>query len=196
MFYKVIVSILRIFMYMVFNYEVIDQPEVEKDKRLIVCANHQSMLDILALACSYPGNLHFVAKQELGKNRVLNWLFTKLGVIFINRETGDLDAIRQILDILKSDRKIAIFPEGTRVEEINPKNMKEGVGLIALRGKSDVLCASIKADYRFRKPVQVIYRPLISYDAYKEKGMKQGRALLAKDIFNTIYQTDYRMEDF
>lgn len=194
--YRFIVEIFRIYLHVWFKYQVKDRPEIPKDQRLIVCANHQSIRDVFALACAYPGKLHFVGKEELGRNKLLNWVFRKLGVVFIDREAYDIDAIRKILANLKEDKQIGIFPEGTRVKEINPQNMKSGVGLLAIRGKSDVLVASIISEYKFRKPLIVQFHPIISYEPYEEIGSREGRKELSKDIFNTIYSTNYDISDF
>ncbi len=194
--YSILVAILRVYLHVWFDYQVKDRPEIQMDQRLIVCANHFSIRDIFALACAYPGKLHFVGKQELGKNKFFNWIFRKLGVVFIDREANDIDAIRKILAYLNNDKQIGIFPEGTRVKEISPHNMKSGVGLLAIRGKSDVLVASVISELKFRKPLIVQFHPIIHYEPYKEMGSREGRRELSKDIFNTIYSTDYSVSDF
>lgn len=196
MFYRIAAFLVSIGVKIFYRFRVEGLPELNKDKRLILCANHFSMRDILAIASAFPGTLHFVAKKELGKGRLLSWFFSKLGVIFIDREANDIEAMRKILAKLKEEKMICIFPEGTRVKEVSPSNMKSGVALIAMRGKSDVLCATIVTEYRFRKELLVRFHPPIHHEDYLASGAKQGRAELTRDIFNTIYSTEYKLEDF
>lgn len=179
-----------------FKFEVVNLPEIDPNKKLIVCANHFSMRDILAIATAYPYKLHFVAKKELKKLKIISWIFEKLGVIFIDRSANDIDAMRKIMAVLKEDQMIGIFPEGTRVKSIDPKNMKVGVGFISYRAKSDVLCAQIQTDYKFRKPLNVVFRDIIKYENYAEMEAKDARIKMAADIFNSIYQTNYSVEEF
>lgn len=196
MLYQILRFFLNIYLHVWFNMRVEGVPLAPAQTPMIICANHLSMRDIAVLACTYPEHLHFVAKQELSKNWFLRKLILHLGGVFIDREGNDLDAIRKIMENLKEKKKVAIFPEGTRVRQVNPKNMKTGVAFIAMRAKSNVLCVHIDTEYKFRKPLIVRYQPVLMVEAYQKEGLREGRKSLTKDIFNGIHDTQYALEDF
>ena len=81
------------------------------DCNLYIC-NHLSYLDIPILGSRYP--VRFVAKSEVKHWPLLGHL-AKLGrTIFISRNRSDsLDQKNKILNLLLSNEKIFIFPEGT-----------------------------------------------------------------------------------
>ena len=79
----------------IFNYKVIN-PENEPDKAgCIVCANHVSAIDAIALCCAFKKNqVNFMAKKELFKVPVLAPLIKMLGAFPIDRGGNDSERTR------------------------------------------------------------------------------------------------------
>ena len=78
-----------------------------------MAANHESMLDpvLVALAADQP--LHFLAKEELWRNRAGAWLADAYGAIPVARGRGDRAALERAAALLRAGEAVAIFPEGT-----------------------------------------------------------------------------------
>jgi len=81
----------------------------------VLVANHASYLDVYALTAGMPCRLVFVAKAELGRNRLLGPALRRIGTEFVERfdaEQGARDA-RRLAETLRQGQPLAFFPEGT-----------------------------------------------------------------------------------
>ncbi len=79
----------------------------------IVCANHNSLLDIPFLAMAVPREIWFMAKAELFRGPGAG-LFNALGGFPVRRQLNDLRAVDTALAVLDRGRLLGMFPEGTR----------------------------------------------------------------------------------
>ena len=116
------------------------------DKPFIVCANHTSMLDVGAIVMSMKTQIRFMAKKEAFKVPVLNWFIKSMGAFPVDRKGGDVGAIKKAISMLKEGECIGIFPQGTRIPYVNPREteVKDGVGMIATRAGVGVIPVFIK----------------------------------------------------
>lgn len=193
--YSVLTFLVKIFLHLYYDYKVVNPPK-KTPGRLLICANHTSMRDPFVMAASVPFRMNFVGKKELARFGLISKFLKSLGVIYIDRQANDLETLRTIIKRLDEDIPVMIFPEGTRVETVDPKNMKMGTGFLALKANSDVLVATIESDYGFRKPLTVRFHPLLEVEDYVKLGPRKGRTQLSVDIFNTIYGTTFREDEF
>lgn len=115
---------------------------------LIVVANHQSSIDIVAVALALKNVLvraHMWpwAKVEIkkGKEGILGRLLWKVfGVIPIDREAGEADdAILSSLEKLRKGELICVFPEGTRNRDRELGWFKYGVANLARAAPAPIL---------------------------------------------------------
>ena len=81
---------------------------------LVVASNHVSYLDPPILGSHFPRPVHFMAKRELFSVPVLGPIIAALQAFPVNRDQGDLGAIRHALRVLKDGGVVGIFPEGRR----------------------------------------------------------------------------------
>ncbi len=116
------------------------------DKPFIVCANHTSLMDVVALVLSMKNQIRFMAKKEVFKVPVLNWFVKSMGAFPIDRKNGDVGAIKKTISILKDGECVGIFPQGTRRPYVNPREteVKDGVGMIASRAGVGIVPVYIK----------------------------------------------------
>jgi 1-acyl-sn-glycerol-3-phosphate acyltransferase len=105
-----------------------------------------------------------MAKDELFKNKILAWFFTKLGAFPVNRRTGDKGAINRAQQILSEGKVLGIFPEGTRHPGEAPHKAKPGAAMLALATKATIVPSAVyrnegkvrlfqKASFRFGAPI-------------------------------------------
>jgi 1-acyl-sn-glycerol-3-phosphate acyltransferase len=80
----------------------------------ILIANHQSMVDILAMM-GLPGCFKFVSKAELFKAPLLGFMMKRLK--YVPLERGKLRSAERMLEVcgalLRQGERVMIFPEGT-----------------------------------------------------------------------------------
>ena len=133
-FYRVAHSILRPLLYLLFPLSVQGVENIP-DGGAVLCSNHASAWDPVLVALKIPRTvpLRFMAKAELFKNPLLNWLLRKLGAFPIHRGANDLGAMKTAMKCLQDGQKLMVFPEGTRVEEEGEASAKGGAAMLAIR---------------------------------------------------------------
>ncbi|MGI9405090.1 MAG: AMP-binding protein, partial [Hyphomicrobiaceae bacterium] len=84
-------------------------------KRAIMVCNHASYLDGAVISATIPGELSFVAKEELAGQPVAGPFLKRLGTIFVRRMdvSGGLEDTAVTLKAAQAGERIVSFPEGT-----------------------------------------------------------------------------------
>jgi lysophosphatidate acyltransferase len=96
---------------------VIKNPERLTIRPAMFVSNHQSELDILILAATFPPYCSVTAKKSLKFYPILGWFMALSGTVFIDRNNRNdaLKAFESAAKRVKSDRQsVFMFPEGTR----------------------------------------------------------------------------------
>ena len=156
-----------------------NEPKRE-DGPYLVCANHQTVLDVVFIAASLKRQQpHFMAKAELFRVPFLGWLVRKLGAFPVSRGKGDVGAVKHAINLLKSGRSVGMFPQGTRCPERDPREckIKFGAGMIAARAGVAVLPVHIKMKnykWRFLRRVKVIVGDPIPFEKFEYREGEAG----------------------
>lgn len=143
LFYRIIRGIVFIYAYLVYKVKIIGLENLPKDGGAVICANHQSFNDVILLAIANKRQLYFMGKEELFKFKPIAFLFKKLGAFPVKRGKGDVAAVENAKEVVKSGKLFMIFPEGTRTngEMIRAKS---GAALIASSCESDIIPVAIR----------------------------------------------------
>lgn len=116
-------------------YGEIDIP----NKKSLVVGNHVSGWDPLILTMWTKNVISFVYKAEFSKSIFLNWVFDGLECIPVRRGEVDMNATKSILRLLKNDKAVCLFPEGTRNPNVDClQDFHTGAALFALKTKSPI----------------------------------------------------------
>lgn len=106
----------------------------------VIAANHCSYLDPPVMAaCSARRIVHFMARDTLYSNAMARWFFPRVGVIPLDRTRGDLGALKKALAMLKENRVIGLFPEGTRSPDGQMREAKGGIGFLIAKAAVPVV---------------------------------------------------------
>lgn len=132
-------------------------------KGKLVAINHFSNMDpVLIAVILYPivFNRVFVGKKELNKCRLIGFLLSCAGIIYIDRSKPDIKAMNKIIKCLKKGKSVIIFPEGTRNKNGESEDMqaiKSGVIFLSARSGRPLVPAVIMHRIKlFRKNKLVI----------------------------------------
>lgn len=110
---------------------------------VILCMNHESLLDIPLAVVASPRPITFMAKRELFRNRVGGRVLHELGGFRVDRDAFDLRAIRTAMAVLARGDVLGMYPEGTREPgELLP--FLPGAAWLALRTGASLLPAGIR----------------------------------------------------
>ncbi|WP_312698926.1 lysophospholipid acyltransferase family protein [Sedimentibacter sp.] len=194
MFYKIIVSILKFLVFIVFDLKVHNAERINETKGgLIACGNHVSMIDPVILAVSTKRRIHFMGKKELFENKFLSFIFRSLGAFPVDRQGTSLSAIKSSLNVLNEQEVLGIFPEGTRVHEYNEDNAKPGIALIANKAKVNILPFRIKGTYKFRGKIEIFFGEETDYfEGFEGRATTEKYTEIGRQILRDIYKLDDR----
>ena len=136
--------------------KVIHKERYDRKKKYIITSNHFSNLDSILYDATFWKKFRFLGKKELFKSKFSSWIMRQVGVIPVDREKVELSTIKSCMAVLKSDKKLMIFPEGTRSKSDNENlnEVKNGVALIAMKANSPIVPIWIKKKprlFRFNK---------------------------------------------
>lgn len=188
MLYNFAVVLLKIICIPIFRIRVKGLENMEETDKVIVCANHKSLLDPIFLAISMPQRIYFMAKKELFDKPLLGGLLRALGAFPVDRFGRDLKALRASVALVNEDKILGIFPEGTRVKEAKRENVKDGVAFIALKAKADIMPVEIISTYKpFRKSEILIKKPIPVNDFASFKN-KEAMKKMTDRVYDKIYE--------
>lgn len=110
--YKVSRPIISLWFKIFYRPVIIGKEFIPDKGRVVIAGNHTNNLDCILLISSTKRTIHFLAKDELmkGGKRII---FKNMGIIPVNRKIHDKDALNKAKDILRDNKVIGIFPEGT-----------------------------------------------------------------------------------
>jgi 1-acyl-sn-glycerol-3-phosphate acyltransferase len=115
------------------NIVVEGKANILKNEKFFIAASHQSMFETFYLQTIFNAPV-FILKKELLSIPIFGWYLKKIGSISIKRDKvtkdnlGFLDNIAAL--IIKSDRPLIIFPQGTRVLPNERPPFKKGASRI------------------------------------------------------------------
>lgn len=194
-FYRFFHTILKGIIKLIWNIRVEGKENIPKkgEGPFIVCANHISAFDPVAIAVSLQHTQPcYLAKQELFKNRIAAWFFKNIGIIPVTRSGNDVGALKTTIKQLKEGRSIGIFPQGTRHPGVDPKTTeaKIGVGMIQSYSSADILPIYIRTkdntQKTFRRKTIIIGKPITAEEIGKEGRGSAEYERISSLIFNRI----------
>lgn len=146
---------------------------IPADDKFILAGNHRSWMDIPVLGFKVSMYMHFVSKEEFLDNKLLNWIFSKIGVFTVNRQNSDLMFMRNVINALGKNEPIAIFPEGTRNRDAQQEmlELKNGTALFAYKTGAAIVPFVIYKKPKFFKRNYIYFAPPITLSAGAQSGM-------------------------
>lgn len=188
MFYNIVKSLAKVILSPFYRIRVYGMENVPSEGRIIVCANHHSNWDPIFISIAFPRQICWMGKKELFKNKLFAKVLRKLNVFPVDRQGSDLGAIKNALRLLREDKILGIFPEGTRVKSMDLNNAKSGVALLSIKSKADVLPMYIDSNYKIFNRVDIyIGQPMDLKEHIEGKPSSEDYLELSKMILRRIY---------
>ena len=152
--YRILYALLSGIVGWVLNIKVINKSNEPDDSGYIVCANHSSGADPVALCYAFRKNqVFFMAKKELFNIPIFAQLIKVLGAFPVDRSGSDVGAIKKAVSLVQQNKCLGIFPQGHRYKGEDPRNTKtkKGLALVATRTNADIVpCFIWRKDNRSR----------------------------------------------
>jgi 1-acyl-sn-glycerol-3-phosphate acyltransferase len=121
--YVAIVLISCLVLKVLFRIRVNGRDNIKANGEYIAVARHRSFWDALVLAVSVgvSNRVHFIARTGLLHSNPLVQPIIRSFSTIINRESFSRDDFRRMLEAMKRERIIGLFPEGTTRERVDAK---------------------------------------------------------------------------
>ena len=192
MLYSIARWLFIVLFFLFFRYRVYGRDNIPRAP-FIVCSNHMSWLDPPLVACIFERRhqVYFMAKEELFDIPLLGLILERIGSFPVKKDTADRRAITKALQLLKDDKVVGMFPEGTRSRKGKLQQFFDGASWIALKSQTPVVPVAIKGPYRLFRPTEVFIGPPLYFDYYRQ-GKKYGRDDL-KEVSGKISRGIYRL---
>lgn len=152
--YRILGPIAVFLLKRIYRIKVVNK-EYIPDGPIIFVGNHKHNYDFISLMCGTKRTIHFLAKKELIDKH--GWLFTKLGIIPVDRNVKNKEAMAEAIKLLDNGEVIGIFPEGTHNKtEYLIMPFKYGAVRIASVTNANIVPFAITGEYkRFRKGLKI-----------------------------------------
>ena len=173
------------------NYEVVNREGIQSSKSCIFASNHISWFDPPFIGAITPFELAYLAKSDLFKYKLSNYLLRMANAIPVKRNQADMKAISTVLKVLDAGKSLLLFPQGGTKR----KTIKPGVGLFAMKMQKDIVPIYIEnADkpfacmFRLKKTMILVGQP-IKYETFADwEQTKDNYQKLANLVYDKILE--------
>lgn len=188
MFYRFGRALIKLLNLILYNIHVEGEENIPETGGFVLCPNHISNYDPLAVATHMKRQVHFMAKAELYKNFIVRKVLLAVGTIPVDRGKVSLETLKESLRVLKNGEILGIFPEGTRVKNGERKKPMEGFVVFALKTKSPILPVHIEGEYKFRGKINIKFgKPIELNEYYGKKVKPEEMSKISEKIMDIVY---------
>ncbi|MBM4000664.1 MAG: 1-acyl-sn-glycerol-3-phosphate acyltransferase [Planctomycetes bacterium] len=138
----------RLLSAILFRIDVFGRHHIPKDGGVLVCANHQSLIDPVLVGLCCNRRLNYLARRTLFDHRALGALIHFLDTIPLDRDGLGVEGLKETIRRLKAREMVLIFPEGTRSRDGELRTLKPGLCAVAKRAGAALLPVGIDGAHR------------------------------------------------
>jgi 1-acyl-sn-glycerol-3-phosphate acyltransferase len=180
-FYKIIRAIITALMFIFYRIKITGRENVPKEGPLIMTGNHTHSFDALPmLFLISKRKVRLISKKELFKNKIIGWFFRIMGAFPVDRSNPrDIEAYRTASVVLKEKGVLGIFFQGTRNQDPDMKEAKNGVALFALKERAPILPFALVGTYKLFTSLTITIGEPIYLDEYYGQKIKT-------ELLNTV----------
>lgn len=182
--------VLRITTLFLFRVKIVGQKNIEKGKAYIICPNHISNWDPPTVVASIKRNdLYVLAKEELFVNSFVKWIAKKTKVLPVKRGKQDIGVLKNSVKLLKENKIVLMFPEGTRNGIAKKGKLQNGAVLMSLMSGAEIVPVGLQAKKMYKpfSKVKINIGKPMSFEEYKDqKSDKKVLDELSKTLMNEL----------
>lgn len=194
-FYRICYTFARCISRLLYRNKVYGLDHLPKGRALLA-PNHASHFDPPLVAVSLREEVHFLARKTLFDIPVIGWIITRLNTHPVGGTGASLESFRAINQLLAEEKKVMVFPEGTRTRDGELQEAAAGVGMIAQRSQAPIIPIYIEGTYdvwsRHRSFPRLWGRTSCSFGepidphAFDHLGRKEAQRLIAEEVMKRI----------
>lgn len=118
---------------LMFRPNVVGAQHIPESGPVLLAPIHRSNIDFAYLIFATDRKTFFMAKHTLWKVPVLSHLIQTMGAFPVKRGTADRESMKNAEEVLRQGQALVLFPEGTRQEGDDVKELMDGAMFLATR---------------------------------------------------------------
>ncbi len=188
-FYEILRGLAKVVFHTVMPVTCHDREKLDAEAPYVLISNHLHALDPIAMAMFIPKRqIVFLAKKELGKNKLAENLLSRAHCIFVDRHATDMAAMRNCMKAIKMKKILLIFPEGTRHHEGQMEQIENGTSLIAMRSRAPIIPVYFDRKISFFRRAHMYVGDPIPYDDLLAEGINAETCERMNERFRQVYR--------
>lgn len=171
----------------------------------IIAPNHASFLDPPIIAAACKEEVHFLARSSLFRKKRWAFVLKRLNAHPVDGSLQDLASLRSVLELLRSQKKVVLFPEGGRTETGDLQSLKMGVAMLSLRAGVPIIPVFIQGTFeawprhsfwpRWGKTICCFFgEPIFPPPITKHMQRKDTQLMLLKKMEDSLKQLQKRAD--
>ena len=178
----------KIFTLLLFRIKKYGEENIETGKPYIMCANHTSNWDAPIVYTATKREMYVMSKEEVFSCKFMYWFGRKMNVFPVKRGKQDIESIKKSLKVLKDNKILLIFPEGTRNGIKKNGKIQNGPAYLAARAGVEVLPVRIEGKFRPFRKIEIHYGRPLDFSKYQsKKPEKETLDLISDEITKAIF---------
>ena len=170
MFYYLVKALCWLLLKIFWRMEIKGIENLPESGGLIITSNHVSYLDPAVLVASLNRKIYFIAKKEVFKNTFISFLLKNMNAFSVDRDNVDMFAFKKAMNILREEKVLGIFPEGTRSSNGELQELKMGALKIAMKTGVPILPVGINGTHKIyprgiKFPILFKHKIIVKYGA-------------------------------
>ncbi len=191
--YRILRALCRVLVILCFGLEVEGQENVPSEGGAIIASNHVSFIDPIVVIIGVKRPIHYMAKEELFRSRLLTAFFRGVHAFPVRRGMADRSAIREALAVVSDGSLLGIFPEGRRSRSAESLPLQRGTAFLACKSGVPIIpVVVVNTDrLRFRRPLRIkIGAPLFCETRNKvsKADIAEANSRISKRFYDLLKQ--------
>ena len=121
--------------------------KLDKNKSYIILANHQTTWDPILLYCSFKNIIYPVMAKDFIPVKYRKLIYKYLGPVLKAKTLKDLQAVKNMLQVVKEGNNLYLYPEGNRTYSGELCYFSDATIKFIKKAKCDVVYYNFKGGY-------------------------------------------------
>lgn len=196
-FYRIAHFWMKGFFHLFYRHQIFGEKHLPQGP-CILAPNHASFLDPPLVGISCKEEVNFLARGSLFRNPFFKNIISQLNSYPVTGTGQDISSIKVILQLLKENKKVVIFPEGKRTSDGRLLPIKPGIGMLVSRSESPIVPVYIYGTFKIwpRKNIfpklwgktACVFGTPIRWEQFKDLPKKEAQEAVAGAITRSLIQ--------
>jgi len=199
---RILQLILRFIVLIAFRSQLKDKKKIPGKEAVLICPNHQSLIDALLIYALLPGEMLektlFTGFGEYFSKAPLSWIVHPMRIILTGTGRTSAESLRLATEALNRGFSVCIFPEGERTSSGKIMKPRIGAGILSVETDTPIVPIYIDGASNTLSPINPgISFPKVSLTVMDPiepvKAEKEARDLFEETV-NIWFENMKRME--